>query len=78
MRINPNSFDAVSTSQVQLKDAYLGGLMEKQRGKPSHKEEDPEDSDNLAAGTWYYKGEPVAQNSEAWAQTPCTRSQFVS
>ena len=31
MRINPNSFDAASTSQVPLKDAYFDGLMEEQR-----------------------------------------------
>ena len=31
MSIEPNSFDAASTSQVRLKGAYLGGLMEKQR-----------------------------------------------
>ena len=37
----------------------------KQRGNPSHQEEeeDSEDSDNLAAETWYYKGESVAQNN---------------
>ena len=29
--IEPSSFDAASTSQVRLKDAYLGKLMEKQR-----------------------------------------------
>ena len=29
--VNPNSFDTASTSQVGLKDAYLDGLMEKQR-----------------------------------------------
>ena len=58
MSIEPNSFDAVSTSQVRLKDAYLGGLMEEQRGDPSHQgEEDSEDVDNLAVGTWYYKEE---------------------
>ena len=74
MRINPNSFDAASTSQVQLKDAYLGGLMEKQRGKPSHQEEeDSEDGDNPETKIWYYKGkqvtgEPVAQNNKAWGQ----------
>ena len=28
------SFDAASTSQVRLKDAYLGGLIEEQRGGP--------------------------------------------
>ena len=63
-----------------LKDAYLGGWMEKQRWNPSHQEEeDSEDSDNHAAArNWYYKGEPVAQNSKAWRQPPCTRSQFFS
>ena len=54
MSIEPSSFDAASTSQARLKDAYLGGLMEKQRGDPSHQEEeDSEDSDNPAAETWY-------------------------
>ena len=53
MRINPNSFDAASTSQVRLKDAYRGGLMEEHRGDPSHQEES-EDSYNPAAGTWYF------------------------
>ena len=70
MNIESNSFDAASTSQVRRKDAYLGGLMEKQRGNPSHQEEeeDSEDSDNPEAETWYYKGEPVGQNSKAWVQ----------
>ena len=40
--------------------------MEEQRGDPSHQEGNSEDSDNNAAGTWYYKGEPVAQNNKAW------------
>ena len=31
MSIEPSSLDAASTSQVRLKDAYPGGLMEKQR-----------------------------------------------
>ena len=67
MRIEPSSFDAASTSPMRLKDAYFGGLMEEQRGDPSHQEEEnSEDSDNLAAGTWYYKREPVAQNHKAW------------
>ena len=71
MRINPNSLDAASTSQVRLKDAYLGGFMEKQRGNPSHQEE--EDSNNPEAEIWHYKGKqvtgkPVAQNSKAWEQ----------
>ena len=38
MSVEPSSFDAASTSQVRLKDAYLGGLMEEQRGDPSHQE----------------------------------------
>ena len=61
MSVEPSSFDAPSTSQVRLKDAYLGGLMEQQRRDPSHQEEEnSEASDNPAAGTWHYKGEPVA------------------
>ena len=74
MSIELSSFDAASTSQVRLKDAYLGRLMEKQRLDPSHQEEeDSEDSDNLAAEIWYYKGKqgtrkPFAQNSKAWRQ----------
>ena len=67
--VEPSSFDAASTSQVRLKDAYLGGLMEEQRGDPSREEEeDSEDSDNLAAGIWCDKGELVAQSSKAWEQ----------
>ena len=31
MSIEPNSFVAASTSQMRLKDAYIGGLMEEQR-----------------------------------------------
>ena len=79
MSVEPSSFDAASTSQVRLKDTYLGGLVEEQRRDPSHQEEgNSEDSDTHAAGTWYYKGEPVAQNNKAWEETPCTRSQFFS
>ena len=68
------SVDPASTSQVRLKDAYLGGLVEKQRRNPSHQEEeDSEDSDNREAEIWYCKRkqvtwEPVAQDSEAWGQ----------
>ena len=70
MSIEPNSLDAASTSQVRQKDAYLGGLMEKQRGNPSHQEEeDSEDSDNPEAETWYYKWETLLpQNSIVWRQ----------
>ena len=39
-----NPTDAASTSQVRLKDAYLGRLMEGQRETPSHQEENSEDS----------------------------------
>ena len=50
MSVEPNSFDAASTSQVRLKDAYLGGLLEKQGRNPSHQEEeDSKDSDNPEA-----------------------------
>ena len=67
MRVEPSSFDAALTSQVRLKDAYLGGLMEEQRRDPSHQEEEnSEASDNPAAEIWYYEGEPVAQNNKAW------------
>ena len=64
MSVEPNSFDAASTSQVRLKDAYLGGLMEKHRGDPSHQEEeDSGETGNPEAETC--KEEPVAQNSKA-------------
>ena len=69
MSIEASSFDAASTSQVRLKDTYLGGLMEKQWWDPSHQEEDSEDSDNPAAKTWHCKGKSVAQNNKAWRQT---------
>ena len=63
MSVDPSSFDAVPTSQVRLKDAYLGGLMEKQRRNPSHQEEkDSEDSDNPEAEIWYYKGNKLREN----------------
>ena len=76
MSIEPSSFDAASASQVRLKDAYLGGLMEKQREDPSHQEEeeDSEDSDNPAAETWHYKEESVVQNSKAWGQSLADRT----
>ena len=68
-RTSSNSFDDASTSQMRLKDAYFGGLMEKQRGNPSHQEEeDSEDFDNPEAEIWHYKGEPFAQNSKVWRQ----------
>ena len=70
MSVEPSSFDAASTSQVRLKDAHLGGFMEEQRRDPSHQEEEnSEDSHNPAAGTWCYKGEPVAQSNKAWGNS---------
>ena len=74
MNLDASSFDATSAFQVRVKDAYFGVLMEKQRGNPSHQEEeDSEDSDNSEAEIWYYEGkqvtgEPVARNSKAWEQ----------
>ena len=57
MSVEPSSFDAAATSQVRLKDAYLDGLREQQRGDPSNQEEeDSEDSDNPEAEICYYKG----------------------
>ena len=50
--------------------------MEKQRGNPSHQEEeDSANFDNPEAEIWYYKGkqvteEPLAQNSKAWGHPP--------
>ena len=55
-RVSIVKFDAASTSQVRLKDAHLCGVVEKQRGNPSHQEEeDSEDSDNPEAEIWYYE-----------------------
>ena len=73
--VDLSSFDASSTSQFPLKDANFGGLMERQRGNPSHQEEeeDSEDSYNVEAEIWYYKGKQVTmgtvtQNRKAWLQ----------
>ena len=74
MSVKPSSFDAASTSQVRLQDAYLGGVNGKAAENPSHQEEEnSEDSDNPAAKIWYYKGkqvtgELVAQNNNDWGQ----------
>ena len=40
MNIAASSFDAASTSQVKLKDAYLGGSKEKQQGDLPHGREE--------------------------------------
>ena len=47
-------------------------------GETRRMKKQKEDSDKLAAGTWYYKEEPAAQNNRACEETPCTRSQFFS
>ena len=64
MSVEPSSFDAASTSQVRLKHAYLGGLMEKQRRNPSHREEeDSEDSDSPADNKAWRK--PLAHGASS-------------
>ena len=61
MNLEASSFDAASTSQVRLKDAYLGGgLKEGQRRDPSHEKEETDDSESEP---WYYK--PVGRKNEA-------------
>ena len=61
MSIEPSSFDAASTSQVRPKDAYLGGWKSSGKTRRIKKKKNSEDSDNPAAGTWYYKEALVAQ-----------------
>ena len=39
MNVEPSSFDAAPMSQVRLKDAYIGRLLEKQGRNPSHQED---------------------------------------
>ena len=84
MRSNQNSFDAASTSQVRLQDAYLGGLMEKQRRNPSHQEKKKIQKTptilRLRSGTT--KGNKLREiplpKTVKLGTTPCTRSQFFS
>ena len=55
MNIAASSFDAASTSQVRLKDAYLGGSKEKQQGDlPQGREENSIETDNSGSEPWYY------------------------
>ena len=64
MNLEASSFDAASASQVRLKDAYLGGLKEKQQGDLSHeREENSGETDDSESEPWYYR--PVAQANEA-------------
>ena len=60
MNLEASSFDAASTSQVRLKDAYLGGLKEEQQGDLTHEKEETDDSESEP---WCYK--PVARTNEA-------------
>ena len=64
MNMAASSFDAASTSQVKLKDAYLGGSKEKQQGDlPHEREENSRETDNSESEPWYYR--PAPQNNEA-------------
>ena len=60
MNLEVSSFDAASTSQVRLKDAYFGGLKEEQQGDLTHEKEETDDSESEL---WYYK--LVARTNEA-------------
>ena len=71
MKINPNSFDAASTSQVRLKDAYFGGLMEKQRWNPSHQEEEEEDSFKRLWQSWGW--DLVLRRETSYGGTCCPK-----
>ena len=64
MKIAPSSFDAVSTSQVKLKDAHLGGFKEKQQGDVPHESEgNSGETDDSESEPCYYK--PAPQKKEA-------------
>ena len=65
MSTEPNSFDAASTFQVRLKDAYLGGFMEEQRWDPSHQEEEEFRRLRQSCG-WNLVRQKVAQSNKAW------------
>ena len=63
MSIEPSSFDVSSATDGCTPWPVDGRAA---AADPSHQdEEDSEDSDNPAAGTWYYRGELVAQNNKA-------------
>ena len=64
MTLEASSFDAASTSQVKLKDAYLGASKEEQQGDlPHEKEENSGETDDSESEPWYNK--PVPQTNEA-------------
>ena len=63
MNLEASPADAASTSQVRLKGAYLGELMEKQRGDLPHQKKNSEEIDDSESEPWYYK--LVARTDEA-------------
>ena len=64
MNLEASSFEAGSTSQVRLRDAYLGGLKEEQQGNLTHeKEPSSEETDDSESEPWFHK--PVARTNEA-------------
>ena len=71
MNIAASSFDAASASQVKLKDAYLGGLKEKQQGDlPHEREGNSGETDDSESEPWYCKPAP---HDEACGKTICRR-----
>ena len=76
MRINSKS-DAASSSQVRLKDAYLGGLMDTATMKPVASEEESGDMVNSESEIWIYQEEQVTRkpvaHKTAWGKLPCSR-----
>ena len=64
MNTAASSFDAASASQVKLKDAYFGGLTEKQQGAlPHEREGNSGETDDSESEPRYYK--PAPQSNEA-------------
>ena len=59
-RMRRNSkFDATSSSQVRLQDAYLSGLMDTATGKPVATKEESGDVDLSESETWSFQEETV-------------------
>ena len=77
MNLAASSLDAASTSQVKLKDAYHGGLKEKQREtRRIKKKKIQKTPTNLRLRSGTTKGNPLPKTVKG--ATPCTRSQFFS
>ena len=56
MNVAASSFNAASASQVRLKDAFLGGLKEKQRGDlPHERQENSGETDDSESEPWYFR-----------------------